>query len=104
MQDADKFAEDDQKNKEKAESRNDLESYVYSLKNQVADKTKLGGKLSQDDKDMIDRALEDSVQWLQSNQDAEGTEILKVKKDLEAIVEPIIARLQGGQRDDKEEL
>ena len=32
------------------EARNELESYVYSLKNQINDKEKLGGKLDEDDK------------------------------------------------------
>ena len=31
------------------EARNELESYAYSLKNQLADKEKLGGKLSEEE-------------------------------------------------------
>merc|ERR1711978_59598 len=42
---AEEYAEDDKKLKERVESRNELESYAYSLKNQINDKEKLGSKL-----------------------------------------------------------
>lgn len=45
IKDAEKFADDDKKLKERVEARNELESYAYSLKNQLADKDKLGAKV-----------------------------------------------------------
>ena len=39
----------DAKLKGKVEARNELESYAYSLKNQLSDKEKLGGKLSDEE-------------------------------------------------------
>merc|ERR1719422_1530628 len=45
INDAEKFAEEDAALKGKVEARNELESYAYSLKNQLSDKEKLGGKL-----------------------------------------------------------
>ena len=45
IKDAEKFADDDKKLKERVESRNELESYAYSLKNQISDKDKLGAKV-----------------------------------------------------------
>ena len=44
--------------KEKVESRNELEGYAYSLKNQIGDKEKLGGKLSDEDKTTVEEAVE----------------------------------------------
>ena len=43
----------------KVEARNELESYAYSLKNQLSDKEKLGGKLSDEETAKIEevRAL-----------------------------------------------
>merc|ERR1711988_1459711 len=43
INDAEKFADEDAKLKGKVEARNELESYAYSLKNQLSDKEKLGG-------------------------------------------------------------
>merc|ERR1719309_1941728 len=56
VQDAEKFASEDQKLKERVDARNELEGYAYSLKNQVADKEKLGAKLSDDDKAALNKA------------------------------------------------
>ena len=49
INDAEKFADEDAKLKGKVEARNELESYAYSLKNQLSDKEKLGGKLSDEE-------------------------------------------------------
>lgn len=97
--------------KEKVESRNELESYVYSLKTQLADKEKLGGKLSEEDKTKIEEAVEEKIKWLESNQDVEASEYKAQKKEFEELVQPIIAKLYqqsgskppGGGSDDAEE-
>merc|ERR1739845_286325 len=57
IQESEQFAEEDKKMKEKVESRNELESYAYSLKNQVNDKEKLGVKISDEDKEKIEEAV-----------------------------------------------
>jgi molecular chaperone DnaK (HSP70) len=45
IKDAEKFSDEDKKLKERVEARNELESYSYSLKNQLGDKEKLGAKV-----------------------------------------------------------
>jgi len=96
--DAEKFAEDDKKLKERVEARNELESYAYSLKNQINDKEKLGAKISDEDKEKIEEAVNEKIAWLEENQEAEGEEFKAQKKELEDVVQPIIAKLyqQGG--------
>ncbi|XP_061392506.1 endoplasmic reticulum chaperone BiP [Musca vetustissima] len=96
IHDAEKFADEDKKLKEKVESRNELESYAYSLKNQIGDKEKLGAKLSEDEKVKMEAAIDESIKWLETNADADPEEYKKQKKDLEAIVQPIIAKLYQG--------
>merc|ERR1739836_147941 len=58
IKESEKFADEDKKIKERVESKNELESYVYSLKNQINDKEKLGGKLSDEEKTVISDAIE----------------------------------------------
>jgi len=99
IKDSERFADEDKKIKERVEARNELESYAYSLKNQLGDKEKLGGKLAEDEKTKIEEAVDSSIKWLESNQDADGSDYKKQKKELEDIVQPIIAKLyqqQGG--------
>ena len=55
IKDSERFAEEDKKVKDRVDAKNELESYVYSLKTQIADKDKLGGKLSSDDKSTIEK-------------------------------------------------
>merc|ERR1719219_493738 len=58
---AEKFADDDAKLKSKVESRNELESYAYSLKNQIGDKEKLGAKLSDEEKAKIEEVINEKL-------------------------------------------
>lgn len=93
IKDAEKFADDDKKLKERIDAKNDLESYAYSLKTQLADKDKLGGKLSDDEKTKIEEASQDAISWIESNAQADASDIKSKKKELEAIVTPIITKL-----------
>uniref|UniRef100_A0A8D8ZYW4 Endoplasmic reticulum chaperone BIP n=1 Tax=Cacopsylla melanoneura TaxID=428564 RepID=A0A8D8ZYW4_9HEMI len=96
IRDAEKFADDDKKLKERVESRNELESYAYSLKNQLQDKDKLGAKISDAEKATMEEAIDEKIKWLDENQDADGPEFTKKKKELEDVVQPIIAKLYQG--------
>ena len=104
IKDSEKFADEDKKVKEKVEAKNELESYVYSLKNQVNDKEKVGGKLSESEKKTITDAVEEKIKWLESNASADVDEFKAQKKELEEIVNPIMSKLyqnaggSGGQQ------
>merc|ERR1711881_632222 len=98
VQDAEKFAAEDQKAKEKVDAKNELEGYAYSLKNQVSDKEKLGGKLSDEDKEAINAAADETISWLEENADAEKEDCEAQKKKLEEVVHPIVSKVypEGG--------
>lgn len=93
INDAEKFAEEDKKVKEKVEAKNELEGYAYSLKNQIGDKEKLGGKLSEEDKNTIEKEVDEQIKWLEKNQDAEVEEFKEHKKQLEEVAQPIISKI-----------
>jgi heat shock protein 5 len=67
--------------------------YVNSLKTQLNDKEKFGGKLSSDDKESIEKAVEQQIKWLESNSSAEVDELKEHKKQLEEIVTAIMTKL-----------
>jgi molecular chaperone DnaK (HSP70) len=96
VQDAEKFADEDKRVKERVEARNELESFAYSLKNQLADKEKLGGKLSAEEKDTIEKAVDEKIGWLEKNREASVEELKEQKKELEDIVQPIVGKLYQG--------
>ncbi|XP_037795279.1 endoplasmic reticulum chaperone BiP [Penaeus monodon] len=99
IKDAEVFADEDKKLKERVESRNELESYAYSLKNQINDKEKLGAKLSDEDKEKMDEAIEEKIKWLEDNPEADAEDYKTQKKELEDVVQPIITKLyqQSGE-------
>merc|ERR1712013_808692 len=96
INDAEKFADEDAALKGKVEARNELESYAYSLKNQLSDKEKLGGKLSDDEQSKIEEVINEKISWLEENQDASAEDLKAQKKEMEDIVQPIIAKLYQG--------
>lgn len=101
VNDAEKFADEDKKVKERVEAKNEFESYAYSLKNQIGDKEKLGGKLSEEDKGVLEKAVEAAISWMDSHQDATTEELKEEKKKLEDTATPIVSKLyqgQGGQQ------
>ena len=115
IKDAETFADEDKKVKERVDAKNELESYTYSLKNQISDKEKLGGKLSEDEKETVTKIVEEKIKWLESNPNAEAEELKTQKKQLEEVVNPIITKFyqqsgsQGGSSggeggEDKDEL
>lgn len=96
INDAEKFADEDSKLKSRVEARNELESYAYSLKNQIADKEKLGGKLSDEEKEKIEEIVNEKIAWLEENQEADAEALKAQKKEMEDIVQPIITKLYQG--------
>ena len=67
--------------------------YLSSLKNQIGDKEKLGGKLSEEEKEKIGEILNEKIAWPEENSDADAEELKAQKKEMEDIIQPIIAKL-----------
>nr|GEY03401.1 luminal-binding protein 5 [Tanacetum cinerariifolium] len=85
VREAEEFAEEDKKVKEKIESRNALETYVYNMKNKVNDKDKLADKLEEDEK-----VTKEALEWMEGNQSAEKEDYDEKLKEVEAVCNPII--------------
>ena len=99
IQDAERFAEEDKRVKDKVDAKNELESYTYSLKNQIGDADKLGSKLSETEKTEIMTVVDEAIEWMDSNPDADTEELKAKKKEVEDVANPIISKLyqqQGG--------
>jgi heat shock protein 5 len=109
VKDAEEFAEQDRVAKERVDAKNELEGLAYSTKSQVADKEKLGAKLSEDEKETITTACDDVISWLESNQEADAEAFKEKKEELQQTINPIVEKVykdaggeQGGERPDDE--
>merc|ERR1712141_350755 len=97
IKEAEERKEEDEAAKARVDAKNELEGLAYSMKNQVNDKEKLGGKLSEEDKEAITTACDDAISWLDSNQDAEAEAFQEKKKELEEVIHPITSKAAGGE-------
>ncbi|CAI0420944.1 unnamed protein product [Linum tenue] len=96
VQEAERYKAEDEEVKKKVEAKNSLENYAYNMRNTIKDE-KIAGKLDSADKEKIEKAVEETVQWLDGNQLAEVEELEDKLKELEALCNPIIAKMyQGG--------
>ena len=80
--------------KEKIEAKNGLENYAYSTRNSMNDE-KLKDKLEAEDKEAIEKAVSETTEWLDANQEAEKDEYDAKQKELEAVCNPIMMKLYG---------
>ena len=53
----------------------------------------MADKLSQEDKEKIEKAVDEAISWLDSNQLAEVDEFEDKRKELESIAQPIMTRM-----------
>lgn len=90
VSEAEEFAEQDAMEKAKIESRNQLEAYLYNLKNSVSDQLK--GKLDSGDEETLANIVEESLVWLEDNPAVEKEEYDSKLKEVEAIVNPILKK------------
>jgi len=113
VQEAEEFAEEDKKVKDRIDGRNGLEGYLYNLKNTLEDTEKgIADKVDEEDKEKIEEAVKEGLEWLEDNQEAEKEEFEAKQKEIEAVVNPIMQKVYqsaggapGGEAggDDEEE-
>ncbi|KAI6672061.1 hypothetical protein NL676_006946 [Syzygium grande] len=96
VQEAEKYKAQDEEVKKKVDAKNALENYAYNIRNTVRD-DKFAGKLDPVDKQKIEKAIDEAIEWLDRNQLAEVDELEDKLKELEGLCNPIIAKMyQGG--------
>ncbi|CAO2190530.1 unnamed protein product [Urochloa humidicola] len=90
VREAEEFAEEDRKVRERVDARNKLETYVYQVKSAVDD-TKMADKMDAD-KDKVEEALREVNDWLDGNTDTADKEDYEEKlKELEDVCSPVIS-------------
>lgn len=93
LSEAEKYKEEDEKQREKVSARNNLESYVFNVKQSVEN---AGDKLSPEDKNLVKNKCEEAIKWLDSNTTAEKDEFEYKMQELSKICSPIMTKLHQG--------
>lgn len=92
VQEADKYKADDERQRNRIQAKNSLESYCFNMKSTLEDE-KLKDKISEPDKKTVLDKCNETVKWLDSNQLAEKEEFEDRQKELEKVCNPIITKL-----------
>ena len=109
VREAEEFAEEDKKVKERIDARNGLESYLYNLKNTLDDDEKgLADQLSAEDKKELTDMIDETLDWMDENPEADKEDYDEKLKEVENVANPIMRNLYaagegggaGGDADD----
>ena len=92
VQEAEKYKEEDEAHTKKIEAKNSLENYAYSMRNTI-NEDGVKDKIDAADKESIEKAVNEAISWLDSNQMAEQDEFEDKLKELEGICNPVIQKM-----------
>lgn len=95
VNEAEKYRNEDEKQKETISAKNALESYCFNMKATMED-DKLKDKITDSDKTLIMDKCNDTIKWLDANQLADKEEYEHRQKELESVCNPIITKLYQG--------
>jgi L1 cell adhesion molecule like protein len=90
LEEAEKFAVADQMLKEKIEIKNNLEGMVYQCKSLLNDE-KINEKIPSDIKTNIENEVNNMIEWLDNNQDAEIEEYKNKLEEFQNNMKPILS-------------
>jgi len=92
--DAEKFKDEDEKQKDRIAAKNGLESYIFNLKSSL-DNEEVKAKLSTEEISGAQSALDAALKWMDANQLAEKEEFEDKQKELETMSKPIMSKIYG---------
>ncbi|CAB3238133.1 unnamed protein product [Arctia plantaginis] len=92
LSEAERYKEEDEKQRQRVSARNQLEAYVFSVK-QALDEA--GEKLSQQDKDTGRNACDEALRWLDNNTLADQEEYEHKLKELQKVCSPLMSKMHG---------
>merc|ERR1712183_592328 len=80
VSEAEKYRAEDEQNRAKIEAKNGLENYCFTMRNTLHE-------------EKIEKAVQDTLDWLDKNQLAEKDEFEAQQKELEGVVNPIMMKV-----------
>jgi len=94
--DAERFAEEDRKLRERVEAKHKLENYLHELRQQIATTAPVGQKMSDEERKNVLAKIAEKEAWLQSTGDETVRDDFEEQKaEVEAIMAPVMRKLYG---------
>jgi len=92
VQDSEKFKEEDNKQTERVDAKNNLESYCFNIKSTLEDNASQG-KIPEEDRGVILEKCNEMIEWMDKNQSAEIEEFKEKLGQLEKMYIPVVKKL-----------
>jgi len=97
VREAEEFADEDKAVKERIDAKNGLESYCYNMKNTLEDEEKgISEKIDASEKTELLEIIDETLDWLEENPEAETEELKDKQKAIEKVANPIMKKVYGG--------
>lgn len=96
INEAEKFKKDDEEQRERIDSKNQFEAYLFNMKNTLNEQG-IKDKLSKEDIDLVMKEVDGELQWLSNSQEANKEEYLSHQKDLESKLMPVMSKIYQQQ-------
>jgi L1 cell adhesion molecule like protein len=92
INDAEKFKDEDDKQRARVQARNELEGFVYNIKDTATDPQK-SSALSEEDKEALTTMADNTLKWLDSHPIEDADVYEKKMKDCQQVSNPIITKM-----------
>lgn len=93
LSEAEKYKEEDEKQRQRVAARNQLEGYVFSVKQSVDE---AGSKLSEEDKRAARSECDSALRWMDSNTVADKDELEHKLQEVQLVCGPIMTKIHQG--------
>merc|ERR1712066_1170210 len=87
VNEAEKYKADDEAQRLKVEAKNSLENYCFTMKNSMND-SNIKDKIEEEDQKTVNEKIDETLQWLDTNQMAEKDEFEAKMKELQETCDP----------------
>ena len=92
VREAESHKAQDEENKARVEAKNQLENYLFSMRNTVSDPN-VAGKIDAADKEKIEQACKSGLEWMDKHPTEEKSGYEAKLKEIEQICNPIITKM-----------
>ncbi|SGY72444.1 BQ5605_C005g03172 [Microbotryum silenes-dioicae] len=93
VREAEQYKQEDEQAAARIQAKNGLETYAYNLRNSI--ESELKDKLEAAEKESLDKAITETILWLDASSEASQEEYTEKQKELEAVANPIMTKAYG---------
>ena len=99
LSDAEKYRDEDEKQRGRVAARNQLETIVYQYKSSAEESNV---KLTEEDRNTVKNKCNEVISWLDNNSLAEKEEFEEQLKELHGVCSPVMAKIHGAAQNNTE--